>query len=452
MSASSQYATSTLKVFKALAVSLKHYKAPMPSGDEDEQRLHIKSILDKIKELPNVLRFLDNHIGKSVNVKPVKSGRAGAVRLLAQYLGGKYSMGEMSEKARGFFQRNYEARSLYRGQKPLLVAIPEEIRTYLPPKIVVKLDNAGYIKEITDMYDNVSYGLLEKITAQQQLLREYKSIEKKIKVGLTSKDETARYLSTIMGIIMETGIRPGNRSNGIKEILDKGEVKKETFGAITLKRQHIKVKEGEIQLQFPGKKGTLNNAVLLDKKVIRAVADIAEGLEPEDYLFGDLDYDDLSAYFNKNFKGLRITDFRKLRATKEVFEGLKAEQTELFKRIKSFVDLEVKEQEAKVIKEIVRALKKVHTQAQVALSHESSKTTEKSYINPQVLLAFLSRGGLLPTLEECVLSGKTKLEFNPLAFIQNANKIATLRYPITTKCAGLDRCLSDILFDLVDSI
>lgn len=452
MGASTQYATKTTRAFKTLALTLRHYKKPMPNTDKEGQRVHIKGILDKIKELPNVVLFLDSNIGKS-QVKPVRLGRASATRLLAQYLGGKYTLAEMEEKALGAFQRNYEARALHRGQAPINDKIPDKLKGYLPPKIIIKLDNEGYIKEITDMYDNESYGLLEKITAQQQILRDFKQIKKKVWGGLLSSDHRIKHLSIVLGIIIETGIRPGNRSNGIKEILSGQEVKKETFGAVSLKREHLTLSANRVSLEFLGKKGTLNKAVILDKRLMTSIKEVCEGLRGSDYLFPDLDYEALSTYFKSNFKGLRITDFRKLRATKEVYEGLKQEQQALFKRIKGFVDLEVRKQEEKVIDAIADTLKSVHAKAQLALSHESSKTTEKSYINPQVLLSFLSNGGLLPSLEECVLEGKTRLDFDIQAFLKNSNRVASrVSYPITISSVGLERNLSDILFDLVECL
>ncbi len=455
MSASTSYANKTTKALKALALSLRHYKKPLPSSDKEEQRVHIKGILDKIKELPNVVLFLDSHIGKT-QVKPVKSGRAGAVRLLAQYLGGKFSIVEMEEAAVGFFQKNYEARAIHRGQAPLNETIPEKIKAFLPPKIVIKLDNDGYIKEITDMYDNESYGLLEKINAQQKILREYKTIQRKVWNGFDSKDEAVKNLSIILGVIIETGIRPGSRSNGIKEILSGKEVRKETFGAVSLKRKHLVLSKDEIKLEFEGKKGTINRATIKDKRLLMALKGVcAERRGGDLYLFPDVEYEDLAKFFKKNFEGLKITDFRKLRATKEVYDGLKAEQARLFKTIKGFVGLEVKKQEEMVIDAIADTLKSVHSKAQTALSHESSKTTEKSYINPQILLSFLSNGGLLPSIEECVLEGKTRLVFDIQSFLKNSKRVASVggvKYPIMTTSKGLDRNLSDILFDLIECL
>lgn len=444
MSVSERYAAKTQRVLAALARSLKHYKKPSVS-DEDALKLQVKDVRDKIENLPNVVKFLDKHIGKNVGVKPVSLGRGGALRLLAQYLGGKLSLSEMSQKALVLFKGNYEARSLHRAQSPLIETIPEELRAFLPPKIVVNLDDDGRITKITDMFDNVSYGLSEKISAQQELIRDYQRIEKKIHQGLKSDDVVTRDLCLILAIIMETGIRPGNRSNGIKDIIDGKEIKKETFGAVTLKSEHIRVHGAKAYLEFNGKKGTLNKATILDKRTIKALKEVL--VERSGYLFPDLDYEDLSAYFSKNFKGFKITDFRKLRATKEVFDGLKEERNSLFQRIKAFASLEAREQEQRVIGEIKKTLAKVHNNAQIALSHESSKTTEKSYINPQVLLAFLSSGGMLNTFEEAILDGRTKLVFDISKFIQNAKRVASLNAPIIS-FKTQQRSLSDIIFDV----
>ena len=92
--------------------------------------------------------------------------------------------------------------------------------------------------------------------------------------------------------------------------------------------------------------------------------------------------------------------------------------------LKSYAGDEADLSKEKIISEIVRVFEEAHERAKVALSHESSTTTKKSYINPQVILEFLSRGGVLSSLEGCILEGKTKLCFDPHVFISKASKIA----------------------------
>lgn len=409
MSAKDRYANKALKSFRHLAKTLRTLK-----GDASE-------IKKALSENTRVLNFLDKEVGVQEGNASVKQTRAALSRLLFKYVTKEISLTEVVNKAESVFLNHYEKKRLLRAQRPLIDNIPKELREFLPPKIVVRVDEDGFIQEITDMFDNERHNLNSKIMAQREILKRKDEIMGKVYKDLKSKDKWVRTSALITSIIIETGIRPGNRNNGVVA----GEKIIKTFGAVTLKGRHLKFLSDKVEIRFKGKKGTLNKATIQDPKIISALKRVAT---TGGDLFPGYDYDDLNKYFSANFSELNITDFRKLKATEEVFSCLLQERSNLYKRIKSYAGDEADLSKEKIISEIVRVFEEAHERAKIALSHESSTTTKKSYINPQVILEFLSRGGVLNSLEECILEGKTKLCFDPQVFISKASKTAGLGF------------------------
>jgi hypothetical protein len=78
------------------------------------------------------------------------------------------------------------------------------------------------------------------------------------------------------------------------------------------------------------------------------------------------------------------------------------------------------------------------------------KETQKSYINPQVLLQFLSTTSMQESLKACVVSGKTKLQFDPMMFIREAQKTASRRFFATGGRIENLEIIIDILDHLFD--
>ena len=310
------------------------------------------------------------------------------------------------------------------------------------------------------MFGNKTYTLAEKIKVQKKLVRKYNSIVKLVQRDLKSKDEMTKLSALITSIIMETGIRPGKSGNGIVEIVDDKEIEIETFGAITLNASHVNfVKDNFVELKFKGKMGTVNTASISNANLIKVLKDyVSNALESgSDYIFvneegNQYTYQDLISYFRKNFTGFKITDFRKLRATQEVFNGLVEERDDMLRQIKDVENLETEELTQRVVEIIAETINKAHERAQVALSHDESTTTKKSYINPEVLLRFLSTGSMQSTLKECVAMGKTKLQFDPMVFVREAQKTASQRFFVASKGSieNLDT-LVDILLHIFDN-
>ncbi len=71
---------------------------------------------------------------------------------------------------------------------------------------------------------------------------------------------------------METGIRPGKEGNAAFKTVNGEKVEVETFGAITLGPGHVKfIRDNFAQLEFIGKKGSVNTAQLADVDILKVL-------------------------------------------------------------------------------------------------------------------------------------------------------------------------------------
>jgi len=122
-------------------------------------------------------------------------------------------------------------------------------------------------------------------------------------------------------------------------------------------------------------------------------------------------------------------------------------------QIKRFAEEETEDLTQRVVEVIANTINKAHERAQFALSHESGMTTQKSYINPEVLLHFLSTATMQESLKDSIVSGKTKLHFDPLMFIREAQRTASLKLFATGKSKSIGEianALEHLFEDLMD--
>ena len=450
--------------FKALAKDLRSYGAQAKSEHTgrgkkviDKRKRHI---VKAIRNLPQVGDFMDRWVGSDEVDEKASSWRNRTLYLIRDYLAGQSNLREVSATFEQDSVRYYKAQQVHSKQIVLKERIPPEFRAFLPPTIAIDVDADGHIKKINDLFGNKTYTLAEKIKNQKKLIKKYNTIVKKVMKDMTSPDEFKRLSAVITSIIMETGIRPGQVGNGCVKVVDGKEVSIETFGATTLATSHVKfVKDQFAELKFEGKKGTVNTATLTNKALIKVLKDYVDNAleQGSKYIFVNQEgeqytYQHLTRYFRANFKGFKITDFRKLRATQEVLDGLNEERQEMLRQIKEIAKDETEDLTQKVVEVIADTINKAHERAQIALNHESGSTTQKSYINPEVLLRFLSTTTMQETLSDCIITGKTKLNFDPMMFIREAQKTASRKvYASGGSLENID-VLVDILENLFEGI
>lgn len=399
------------------------------------------------KTHPALVEYLDQWIGTEDQHPKAYSWRNAilyaARNVLVYGMTQREALTEVEKQA----SKGFEAITMADAQGPLREVVPTALREYLPKNIVVEVDEKGTISRVTDRFENEHLTLGVKIEKMRSLVARYNAIAKKVKKDLRSRDEFTKLSALITAIIMETGIRPGRAGNAKAKTVNGEEVMVETFGAITLGPAHVNfVRANFATLEFIGKMGSVNTAEISDSGIIKVInAYVNRALKKgTKYIFvtreGErFSYADLQRYFRENFAGLSPTDFRKLRATEVVLGALRDEQAALYARIREFAGTAKKDLKARVVQAIVDTFEAAIAKSQAALSHDDSATTIRSYINPEVILRFLSTGRVEDSLESAILSGETALAFDPQNFVQLATGKTAMR---TTTSLG------DLLLDL----
>lgn len=430
----------------------------LPGKDAEALKSRGRAFVKLIKDDPRVTGFADKYIGTQDDDAKAYSWRNAIVYMLRDLSLGILAAKAAQDKLDTVAANGYQALAMSESQGPLRKSLPEQLRAFLPANVVVEVDKDGYISQVTDRFENERFTLGEKIKRLRQIVSQYNNIAKRVKADLRSSDEVTKLCALITAIIMETGIRPGAEGNAAFKTVNGEKVEVETFGAVTLGPAHVKfVRANFTQLEFIGKKGGLNTASLTDSQIIHVLNEYTEKALTKGSKFvfvtaeGEtVSYTDLQRYFRERFKGIAPTDFRKLKATETVLNSLRDQQEDLYQRIRDFAKDESQNLAERVVELLVRTIEAAMKQAQEALSHDSVETTRGAYIDPQVLLSFLSTGRASASMQDAILDNKIQLSFDPMKFIEvaNARALAATFVRQQAKKASLRDVLEGVEADL----
>lgn len=425
-------------------------------GDVGKQK---RALVKVLRASPTWQQYLDHYIGTTDMHPKVYSWRGAVTYAMRDVLVGG-NMGAALKRVTSESGKGFQAITMADVQGPLRKQVPAALREYLPHNIVVEVDAKGTIKKVTDRFENEHLTLGVKITKMRQLVRDYNKIAKKVKRDFKSRDEIIKMSAVITAIIMETGIRPGKAGNG--KVVTKGgeELFVETFGAITLGPQHVRfVRNNFAKLEFVGKMTSVNTAEIGDAVIIKVLNEFVDKALKSGTKFIFITskgvrftYSDLQRYFRENFGELSPTDFRKLKATEMVIMALREEQAALYDRIKSFAGMAKDDLKERIVEAIVDTFEAAISKSQEALSHDSAKTTVKAYINPEVILRFLSTGRVDDDLKSAVLGGSSVLKFDPQVFVDAAGKQANDASAMVVGPPRVATVLGDLLRDLANDL
>jgi hypothetical protein len=371
-----------------------------------------------------VSAFLDAFIGQPTDYSVAYSFREKCIYALRDQLLGLKTQAEAEEIITKNAEKSYIQMSVSSAQKNLRGLLPPEIKAFLPENIVIETDDDGSITSMTDVFGNEKDDLQTKVNLVRKIVTDYNKIVKQVKKDLASKNERTKFKAIVTSILMETGIRPGREGNASKV----AGVLIETFGAVTLAPEHITfVKSNLAELKFVGKAGTVNVASLSDNAVIRELKNYAlKALKGKlKRVFVDrngisLSHVEINYYFQEYFGSIRPSDLRKYKATEQMFEALKEEQQKLQANILKFVDEEAEDLKERVLYEIVNTLNLAVERAKSSLSHLSGADTVGYYINPDVVLSFLSQGFVDADLKSAIIKNDRTLSFDVDVFVQHA--------------------------------
>jgi hypothetical protein len=418
----------SVKEFKDLLIYLKPTIESIEKSEEDPDR-QSKILLHHLRSDPKIESYLDRYVGTTDQHPQAYSWRNTIHTLIRGYFFKNIQLTKLITEVEKQAAKGFQAITMAEVQSPLRSSIPELLRDFLPKNIVVEVDKEGKIKRVTDRFENETFNLEEKIARQKLLLKKYNSIVKKVKQDLKSSDEITCLSALVTAIIMETGIRPGNEGNHIVKKVGDEKIEIETFGATTLGPNHIHfIRSNFAKLEFLGKKGSTNLASLSDSVVIKVLKTYTDRSKASGSPFvfvtkegQTFAYKDLQNYFRKNFDGISPTDFRKLRATETVLTSIRDEQQALYDRIRNFAIHETENLKEKITEVVIEVINRAYKKAQEALSHDNVSTTISAYINPLLVLKFMSQGKIEDKLESAILEGNTVLRFDPMMFLQASN-------------------------------
>ena len=381
--------------------------------------------------------FLQKYIGDDI-----KGRHQTTIYAVRDALNGKTPLKVLSEKIEQQISKAYFSDSeLYKQRKVLTNAIGDDFLDFFPSNMVIDLDPKGQLKVLTERFENQKETLDVKHQRMVDLLEVLSKLKTDVEADLRGSafGSTRQVVALVVAVLLDTGIRPSSEANGVWMDPATGDTLKsdkararvpdaiftKTHGATDLEVQHITDQGSKMLLDFKGKMGGMNKAVVhtpLTVKVLRSYLETAVS-DGALRVFrtangATLPESVLDAYCKKyNF---RPTDLRKLRASEQLFDTLKTDVAQLYAEIRTYSDGDDLRQH--VVKSIRAYVIRALESSRDALSHDDIKTTIKNYLNPVVMLRFLSTGQVGSTFGNTILMGDTEIKFDPRVFLRAARE------------------------------
>lgn len=358
--------------------------------------------------------------------------------------------------------------------------LPPEVLMYLPATLALSVKN-GTVQNVTDRFKNQRDTFEKKRLEQRNLIAQTPYIHEKVLRDISSQDAMTALAAAATLLMQETGIRPSNvgstkplpltapqqvsvgsavilerqpqagsdqlaRKAGrvvragdmvsVQPLNDKGKpsgdvvtyawddkalkLEQPIYGAVNLAPEHIEVGPRGLKLKFRGKHGVENVAATAHPELVRVLVQYKDNAERNnlEQVFltpkGEpLTKGLLDKYLRESFPGVSSTHFRKLRGTREVHQALR----------KALKDAQPKLRKAKGASQkeeiVLGVIKSAFAKGQESLSHEGESTTINSYVNPEVLLRFVTEGGFRKgeSLEDLIFTERPlTLNYSPSEF------------------------------------
>ena len=367
--------------------------------------------------------------------------------------------------------RNYKIDNFIEERKLPEKDFPSMFYDVLPDKLTIDVDSKGYLKGFVDHFVTSTENMRTKTLQMASMIEDWNNIVDKVEKDFNSSDQLLKLKALIVMVGYHTGLRPGDENNKTKVTLEDGTVIEEkTFGVVTLMNEHVNIiRDNFAILQLPGKKNVINTAEVSDGRILMALKHITGRLEEDtDYIFQTtrpsksapnpkkIMYYDVNRYMKSlGTAELKFSDFRKMKANMAFIEGLKKETKKLYKEIREMKKKKVASMQSGVVEKVYDTIINAFNYASNKLSHvEEHKNVINAYITPQIVLAYLSAGGIGDTIEECIdLNKRTRIICNTKAFIDKAlggkSKISASIFDfVVLPSSSSDTTLDDIEEDL----
>lgn len=156
----------------------------------------------------------------------------------------------------------------------------------------------------------------EKFSRNQELISKADKIKAQNEGNLSHENPTVRENAAVMKLIHHTGIRPGSETDTGGE--------KQAYGATTLQGRHVvQDKEGNVSLQFVGKKGVDLNIPVEDKGVAKMLLERKAAAGDTGKLFKTSDSSLRDYTHTLDGGSFKPKDFRTLKGTQTALDEIK---------------------------------------------------------------------------------------------------------------------------------
>lgn len=394
------------------------------------ERKQKRELMKLLKDDPYIMDWLDKYLdGNDHYLYKIRDGRFdGGVRKKRK---------SIMRAARKTFEKKWREEH---HEEVLDQFIPKEMKQFLPENLFVEVDKDGVLETVTDRFMAKRETMARKIATQKRLVEQYNDIVRTIKQDLRSSNEEIRLAALCAAIIMETGFRPGKEgtTSTVKQE-DGTKIEVETFGVTSLGPEHVDFVREFAAFEFVGKAATVNIGDISDREAIQVLEEYVESAREGDakYIFvkdnGDrFTNNDLNSYLRDRWDNVTPVVMRRLKATEVTFAEIKEKKLELYEKINRFVEEEVDNLAERVTEEVVEVLENALSEAQETLHHDDVKTTIDRYVNPEIILSFLSSGTTKKNIKTAVMTDQIELAFDPEKFIKVASDHAGM-----DKAAGM---------------
>jgi hypothetical protein len=381
-------------------------------------------------------------------------------------------------------EQGKKKRQVVRPMNPLFRRQPfleQLMQKFFPKPVILSVTADNVLREELSVYGNKIKDEIHKTAVMSKTLASWNTLISALNRDMQSQDEFLRLVAIATSVVVHTGIRPAEKGESILRqnpetmpeaelVTDGGVVRKvKTVGSAGLKASHVEIIRQDLaNLAFVGKYSTTNLATVSDAALVSALAEqvnnmLASGggdifIMKNGRHINDKHINEyLKTALNQRVGAVPVLDeksgkwvvveekpitaysYRRLIATQEFYDSLRERKPEMAAKLRELKIEIVEGMSRKALSEIKQRITDA-VKAQVSVSVEDvrellshSEASEfkhaiGNYISHRVILEYLSRNGVMRSMEEIVGEGySVKLQFDPIDFF----KTMMAEYPVT---------------------
>ena len=362
--------------------------------------------------------FVDRLLQAAFGLKPV----AKVWNSLKRYLAGSYVERQRGEAKNTLYERGLP---------------PKLVERFLPKPFSFEVSPEGTIIKEFSVFGNKKKTIERKSRDMGRILANWNVLVDALNADLVSTDPVVRLTSLVVSLMLHTGIRPSAGGTSRKKTEEGKPIKDDkgnplfikTVGATGLKLEHINfLRDDFATLEFPGKSGTKNIAELTDASLVKALKAQVEaakgGNSKEGLVFVTpngrrISVQGVNKYLHRLLgPTISATDFRKLKATEVFYQTLRQQRKQVIAQLKKLEAASAATMRDSIVNIIYTQLETAALAASKSISHKTEVSVAiESYVDPHVILEYLSTGGLERELSAVVGGGKgLQVGFDPLDY------------------------------------